>query len=742
MRIKFFEISNYRKLHSARIDLDSQQTLFVGANNSGKTSAIVAIRQFLKERKGFNTKDITASNWKQLEEMALGWTKSCEKETPNYVAFRRLLPALDVWISVKDHELHHVAHLIPSLDWDGEHLGVRIQLEANSFENLVVDYKQAKARSDKLTENFKSDDEKLPNEFSLWPNSLQDFLDRRFPLKLQSYLLDPSKLKSPDSEQRAQPQALSSNALPLKKDPFSGLIQIKEISAQRGFSDASDTSRSDVEDSSNRTPLSASKLSSQLKSYYNRHLNPDKNPTDQDVEALVALHKARSTFDQRLNQGFASAKTKLEKLGYPGLTNPKLIFSTDFQPTDGLNHPSAVQYDIGEGNETIRLPEDYNGLGFQNLISIVFQLMRFRDEWMRVGKYSEPDEHQNNSAIEPLQIVLIEEPEAHLHAQVQRVFIRKAYDVLRAHEDLDEDSRFHTQLIVSSHSGHVAHEIDFRHLRLFKRLPAKDTNVPTSVVVNLSTLFGNETNTKRFVQRYLKSVHCDIIFADGVILIEGAAERILLPHFIHRHYCELSSRYISMIEIGGSHAHLFRPLIEILSIPTLIITDIDAVDPQNKKKSVRPEIGKKYETINRVLQKWIPKCTAIDELLNEVAVPVKEGTGHGHLAVVYQRSVDIVFPCGTPRKTIVPSTFEDSLALANLSLISNLKGTPLTNAFAKIIVEGQDAEEIANGLFERLKKRAPKAAFALDILSSESFQEFQLPEYIDKGLAWLESKLS
>jgi hypothetical protein len=34
----------------------------------------------------------------------------------------------------------------------------------------------------------------------------------------------------------------------------------------------------------------------------------------------------------------------------------------------------------------LRLPEDYNGLGYQNLISMVFRLMSFRDGWMKVGK--------------------------------------------------------------------------------------------------------------------------------------------------------------------------------------------------------------------------------------------------------------------------------------------------------------------------------------------------------------------
>ena len=60
MRVDFLEISNYPKIHTARIDIAETQTLFVGANNSGKTSAMVALRQFLK--KGWVFDKLTASS--------------------------------------------------------------------------------------------------------------------------------------------------------------------------------------------------------------------------------------------------------------------------------------------------------------------------------------------------------------------------------------------------------------------------------------------------------------------------------------------------------------------------------------------------------------------------------------------------------------------------------------------------------------------------------------------------------
>ncbi|MHB0853205.1 AAA family ATPase [Stutzerimonas nitrititolerans] len=52
MRIQHVEISNFRKLLSVRIDFANETTLLVGANNSGKSSAMLALRRFLVS-KGF-----------------------------------------------------------------------------------------------------------------------------------------------------------------------------------------------------------------------------------------------------------------------------------------------------------------------------------------------------------------------------------------------------------------------------------------------------------------------------------------------------------------------------------------------------------------------------------------------------------------------------------------------------------------------------------------------------------------
>ncbi|MEX1015026.1 MAG: AAA family ATPase, partial [Candidatus Paceibacterota bacterium] len=287
--------------------------------------------------------------------------------------------------------------------------------------------------------------------------------------------------------------------------------------------------------------------------------------------------------------------------------------STLIKPIDSLDHSSAVQFSLlkqhGEDEESLSLPEVYNGLGYQNLISMVFKLIRFRDEWMKTGK-AETAEFDNADEVvyKPLHLVLVEEPEAHLHAPVQQVFIKKAYEVLRNDENLKDKTEFSTQLIVSTHSNHIAHKSNFSALRYFKRiLPKNKKSIPISVVVNLSETFGSEDETTKFAIRYLKTTHCDLFFADAVLMVEGSAERMLLPHFIEHNFPELAKTYISLLEIGGSHAHRLRSLIENLGIITLIITDLDA---SKDGKAVLPKMGDMQKSGNKTLRDWIPKKNA------------------------------------------------------------------------------------------------------------------------------------
>jgi len=728
MKIAFVEIQNFRKLKTCRVEIAAEETIFVGANNSGKTSAIHALILFLKKsrHRDFATTDFTLSNWLAMDQIGVQWAAAKEEEEPALTlsSWLPFLPAIDIWLKADEKDIHRIAHLLPTLDWTPKDLlGVRLALAPKNIEQLykefLVSYKAAR--------NAESSSSKEKSPLSLWPHSMRDFLDRELHMHfaVQAYILDPARCHDPE-EGIAKPQPLPADSDPLRLDPFDGLFKIDVIPAQRGFSDPK------TEDDSHSGFAS---LSTQLRQYFSKHLDPTDAPDPSDVEALEAIEAAKTIFDEKLKTSFKSAIGELEGLNYPGFSDPKITLTSKISPVDSLDHKSAVQFDL-PGADSLSLPEKYNGLGYQNLISMVFSLIRFRDEWMRVGKAAK-NQAVDNAAIEPLHVVLIEEPEAHLHAQVQQIFIKKAYKVLRAHAALKDDSHS-TQLIVSTHSSHIAHELDFTCLRYFRREAAtKEGEIPTGKVVNLSKTFGDHDETSKFATRYLRTTHCDLFFADAAILVEGSGERMLVPHFIRTKFPKLDQRYISLLEIGGAHAHRLRPLLETLGLLSVIITDLDAVKASNSSKAL-PERGKGYRTGNSTLKDWVPKKEGLDELLG-LPSDAKQ-TPEKLIRVAYQCPITVQFKEGEPEAEAIPYTFEDALALTNVELFRGYSDPIGLLRKLKAALGKATLADACKDMFDNLEKGS-KDEMALELLSLSEPGEVLPPVYIADGLKWLEEAL-
>lgn len=753
MHIQHVEIGNFRKLQAVRVDFAEQTTVFVGANNSGKTSAMVALRHFLVARTDFSINDFTLSHWAKLDAMAIAWETSIPGEEEAEFDWGEVLPHLDVWLNVPTEDLHYVQKILPTLDWAGAHIGVRLRYEPKDPQALKQEYLAAKLAAASVMGSVPTSAEGataaailLVEGFALWPKSMMDFLSLRLrsSFEVRAYLLDPEKLVTPKNG-IATPQALPVGSEPIEGDPFKKIIRIDEISAQRGFgfvkaSNREDDSQEDV------TSRGGKKLSSQLRNYYTQHLDPFDKPEPKDLEALQALHSAQAAFGERLATSFSTALKELEDIGYPGVNDPKLTITTSIKPIDGLNHASAVQYEVPTHRKerdgfAHHLPEDSNGLGYQNLVSIVFALMSFRDKWMKVGKAAKSTDPEETFR-PPLHLVLIEEPEAHLHAQVQQVFIKQAYDVLRKHDKLKDAKDLRTQLVVSTHSSHLAHEADFASLRYFRRLPVKalDGSVPVSCVVNLSETFGSGEDTSRFVKRYLKATHCDLFFADGAVLVEGPAERILVPHFVRKReqYEYLRRCYITWLEIGGSHAHRLKPLLEHLGLNTLIVTDLDAKDAAGA--SVPPVRGSSLKSRNETLKTWVPAVEDLDTLLDKKPeeIVLNDPSGYG-IRVAYQQPISTKFKSKEDIEALA-NTFEDALVYENLDLFQKMEGTGLMGRIRKSLDAATGLGDLASRVLTDLAKGG-KAEFIMDLLDSDEIDTMKVPAYIDGGLLWLAAQL-
>ena len=190
-----------------------------------------------------------------------------------------------------------------------------------------------------------------------------------------------------------------------------------------------------------------------------------------------------------------------------------------------------------------------------------------------------------------------------------------------------------------------------------------------------------------------------------------------------------------MLEIGGSHAYCLRPLIENLGIITLIITDIDSVDPNKRNSAVQPKKNNNYKTGNTTLKTWLPKKENINDLLK---ANISKESNTYPIRVAYQFPKKVEF--NKKKVEAIPYTFEDALVFENINIFNNIDGTGLIKKFNKAIKDKNNVEDAGKEMFEALKD-GKKAEFALNLLFQKESDKLNVPLYIKEGLIWLQEKL-
>jgi len=608
-------LCQFRRLGKVQLDVNKKTTILVGANNSGKTSVLTALRHFLAESSSFGSFDISLSQWPTLRALGKAWealaedplTVQAEDEQwkQQLQALLSTMPTLDLWFDAEAGMYHYVAPFLSKFSWKGGAVGIRLRLEPAStveeLKQLAWIYRTARGPV-----------KEMGADSLAWPIDLLDFWLRE-PSKLgqvRAYKLDAENNPITGFKTYAS-QTLAENASRIDRKHLSKVIRVDFVAAQRGLGSEEAESRSAS------GPHRVGMFSNQLLKFARQHLNVASTGHGHRADLVKAVAEAQRDLDKKIHEAIADSVEEVRQLGYPGLHDPQEIrFRTRIQTADLLDHGTAVQYSMQKESLEELLPEHSIGLGYQNLQSLSYQLVSFKAARLKPDKGSPA----------PVHLVMIEEPEAHLHVQVQRIFPDKAHKLISPTGA--DTSALKSQLLISTHSSHLAHAEDFDRLRYVRRVAkSAASSMPTTEVVNLGQVFGDDKKTRQFAERYFRVQHTDLLFANAAIFVEGVAERMLIPLFMERDFKELNGRYVSFLDIGGSHAHRLKPLVEKLRIPTVIITDVDPCEEQDGKPKKNGEPTKRLVAVantgqaglhcgNPTLRGWHPKLQMLDDLKN------------------------------------------------------------------------------------------------------------------------------
>lgn len=657
MRIHKAKITNFRLLADVELVFEAKTTVVVGRNNSGKTSLYEVMRRFLDDEKTiFQLEDFSSACYEKFCD-----ARTAHKSGEDDEAVRALLPHIELQLlCAYDPALPELGPLAPfviDLDEDCSEASayMRYEIKDGAIASFFADLPDGDLTAETKLSYFRTIRERLPSAYAV-----------------RIWAQDPND---------------PTNTRPIQATGLRSLVKTGFVNAQRGLDDVT-TRESDV-------------LAKVLEALFTTASSANADTADRVIaEALsTVVQDIQLKIDADFSGRLKGLLPTLQSFGYPGLGGQEIRTETTLNIKTLLSNFTKVRY-AGFGG--VALPESYNGLGVRNLIYILLKLVGFHRQY------------RADPVASGMHVIFVEEPEAHLHPQMQEVFIRQLDRIATQLVQQSEDKApWPVQFIVSTHSSHVANEAGFETIRYFLTEAGTPEGTRHTKIKDLRTGLATTSNdTKKFLHQYLTLTRCDLFFADKAVLVEGLSERLLLPVMISKiedadaDAPKLSNQYVTVMEVGGAYAHLFHGLLDFLELHSLIITDVDTVTRAGGEACA---VHQGTTTSNACLKDWFD---GDDPLTRDVLLGKPEAEKvKARKRIAYQHPAAAEGHCGR--------TFEDEFILTNAQMFG------LTGATAN------EREVNARAMAAKHKK----SAFALKYAIEET--GWQSPAYIVEGITWL-----
>lgn len=658
MHLHKIEIRDFRLLSKVELLLEEKTTVIVGRNNSGKTSLTELFRRLLLG---------TAPNFR-LEDFSLSvhedfWNAFRAREDGKTEdEIRKMLPSIEAKLTIayeKNVSLGTLGECIIDLDPDCTEavVQIRYQLKEGDISLFFADLPKFEAGQPEQAQK------------TIFCRTIRERVPKHYSCSVQA--IDPND---------------PTNTKMLDWATLRGVLASDFINAQRGLDDVTNKDRD----------VLGKVLEALLKNAMSDTADEKDRAVAKDLD--TAVQGMQMEIDAGFNQQLQALLPSFSLFGYPGLADPSLRTETTLDVERLLSNHTKVYY---AGVNGINLPEAYNGLGARNLIFILLKLLEFYKAFL--GQTTAPAVH----------LIFIEEPEVHLHPQMQEVFIAQLSRIAAEFaKTIGKGRDWPVQFVVTTHSSHMANKAEFTAMRYFLvKGDGTTANSRSTGVKDLRIgLKRTPADNLEFLHKYMTLTRCDLLFADKAVLIEGASERLLLPKMIetlerdHPDTPKLSSQYFSVVEVGGAYAHLFFPLVRFLELPTLIITDLDSTKKNAASRYEACKVSDGERTSNACIKNWFedPEITPA-----KLIAKVDADKINGDLRIAYEIPETAGVPCGR--------SFEDTFILANYEM------------FGFAAPSENEAAEKA--------KEEGKSDFALKYAIEKT--GWKVPRYIAEGLQWL-----